>query len=91
MNFIVKVGDHHIGVLDGTITNGAEAGTVEINGYWRGAYPFYPNNQVYAWDLYDAESDALIATGCWAQPAFNPINPPLSIKGIQPSHKIRTE
>jgi hypothetical protein len=91
MRFKIKVGENQIGLLDGNLSDGAEAGIVNIAGYWRGAYPFYPNNQIDAWDLYETESDSLIATGCRALPALNQINPYLSIMGIKPSHKIKTE
>ena len=91
MKFSIKVRENLIGELDGSISDRAAAGTIPISSYWRGAYPFYPNKQGNAWNLFDTENDTLIATDCKALPAFNPINPYLFINGIKPSPKKITE
>jgi hypothetical protein len=83
LDILIKVGEKPIGKINnGYISNGAESGTIVIAGNWNGHYPFYPNNQIDAWDLYDAKKGFLIATGGWALPVNNQINPFVHIKAI---------
>ena len=78
-----RAGVQEVGLLrDAAISDGDVPGMIEVIGKWVGQYPYFPNRQVYPWDLYD-EYGRHIATNARSKPVGDQIDPIVGIVAIR--------